>query len=181
VSQIQGRIEGLLKPDWEGQPQHKGQPPSQPGQQHFAVGRKSPCEGTAAAFQNSSQPAKTAARSEQPSPLEAHRSESEVCFLCCQHRLSCFDCDHFCFLCDQGCISRPDGNGFSADNNIHSYQMASCQQTLCSTNFSLDTRCYPCRLDQLGSSDHLQCRSDPCTDQQRRDCSAVDSSQRENK
>jgi len=77
VSQIQGRIEGLLKPDWKGQARHKGQPPSQTGQQHFAKGRNSPFEGTAAAFRNSFQPATTAAKSEQPSSLEAHRSESK--------------------------------------------------------------------------------------------------------
>ncbi|DBA75995.1 TPA: hypothetical protein ACH3X2_008927 [Trebouxia sp. C0005] len=73
VSQIQGRIEGLLKPEWKGQVWHKGQPPSQPGQQHFAMGKKSPFEGTAAALGNSSQPGKTPAKSEQPSSLEAHR------------------------------------------------------------------------------------------------------------
>jgi len=148
VSQIQGCIEGLLRPDCKGQAPHKGQPASQTGQQHFAMGRKSPFEGTVAAFQNSSQPGKTAAKSEQPSSLEAPRSESEVCFLCREHRLSCFDCDHFCFLCNQPCISRSDGNGFAADNNIHNDRMASCQQTLCSTNLSLDTCCHACRLNQ---------------------------------
>ncbi|KAL0055575.1 hypothetical protein WJX82_002008 [Trebouxia sp. C0006] len=73
VSQIQGGIEGLLRPDCKGQAPHKGQPASQTGQQHFAMGRKSPFEGTVAAFQNSSQPGKTAAKSEQPSSLEAPR------------------------------------------------------------------------------------------------------------
>ncbi|DBA96008.1 TPA: hypothetical protein ACH3X1_001512 [Trebouxia sp. C0004] len=73
VSQIQGRIEGLLEPDWKGQTQHKGQPSSQTGQQHFTMGRKSPFEGTGAAFCDSPQPAKAAAKSEQPSLLEGHR------------------------------------------------------------------------------------------------------------
>lgn len=73
VTQLQGCIEGLLRPDWKGQARHKGQPASQTGQQHFVVGRKSPCEGTAAAFHDSSQLAKTAAKSEQPRPVETHR------------------------------------------------------------------------------------------------------------
>lgn len=73
VSQIQGRVEGLLHQGWKTSVSHKRLPPIQTSQQPIAKGSKNSCEGAAAASHNSSQATGSGANSEQPSGHDIHR------------------------------------------------------------------------------------------------------------